>query len=127
MPGGRVALGFLPKTHMDRMNMPADIFTPREPDEVIAALRDAGFEDTELRSPSTDAACLVATAPDGGLWDFAVICQTGCGRRLAEVADVRRFASTSLTKTETGRYARDRAAGPLPRDGPPRSTPLIID
>ncbi|WP_352534706.1 MULTISPECIES: methyltransferase domain-containing protein [unclassified Mesorhizobium] len=41
-PGGRVVLGFLPKAHMDRMNMPADIFTPREPDEVIAALRDAG-------------------------------------------------------------------------------------
>ncbi|MGX8008902.1 class I SAM-dependent methyltransferase [Mesorhizobium sp. ORM8.1] len=32
----RVVLGFLPKAHMDRMNMPPDIFTPREPHEVIA-------------------------------------------------------------------------------------------
>ncbi|MES0092155.1 class I SAM-dependent methyltransferase [Mesorhizobium sp. M0030] len=60
-PGGRVVLGFLPKAHMDRMNMPADIFTPREPDEVIAALRDAGFSDPEVRRPSTETAWLVVT------------------------------------------------------------------
>ncbi|ESY27712.1 class I SAM-dependent methyltransferase [Mesorhizobium sp. LNJC391B00] len=60
-PGGRVVLGFLPKAHMDRMNMPADIFTPREPDEVIAALRDVGFSDPELRRPSTETAWLVVT------------------------------------------------------------------
>jgi ubiquinone/menaquinone biosynthesis C-methylase UbiE len=60
-PGGRVVLGFLPKAHMDRMNMPADIFTPREPDEVVAALQDAGFSDTEVRRPSRETAWLVAT------------------------------------------------------------------
>jgi ubiquinone/menaquinone biosynthesis C-methylase UbiE len=60
-PGGRLVLGFLPKAHMDRMNMPADIFTPREPDEVIAALQDAGFSNTEVRRPSTETSWIVAT------------------------------------------------------------------
>jgi SAM-dependent methyltransferase len=60
-PGGRIVLGFLPRAHMDRMNMPADIFTPREPDDVIAALRDAGFSDTEVRRPNLETAWLVAT------------------------------------------------------------------
>ncbi|QPC94735.1 class I SAM-dependent methyltransferase [Mesorhizobium sp. INR15] len=64
-PGGRVVLGFLPKVHMDRMNMPGDIFTPREPDEVIAALQDAGFGDTEIRRPSLETAWLVATGVRG--------------------------------------------------------------
>ena len=48
-PGGRVVLGFLPKVHMDRMNMPPDIFTPRTPDDVLGALTVAGFSDPELR------------------------------------------------------------------------------
>jgi ubiquinone/menaquinone biosynthesis C-methylase UbiE len=69
MPGGRVVLGFLPKAHMDRMNMPADIFTPREPDEVIAALQDAGFSDTELRRPSPETAWLVATGVKRSRYD----------------------------------------------------------
>jgi ubiquinone/menaquinone biosynthesis C-methylase UbiE len=60
-PGGRVVLGFLPKAHMDRMNMPPDIFTPREPDDVLAALRDAGFVDAELRRPAGGSAWVVAT------------------------------------------------------------------
>jgi ubiquinone/menaquinone biosynthesis C-methylase UbiE len=60
-PGGRVVLGFLPKTRMDRMKMPADIFTPRAPDDVIAALQDAGFSETELRRPTPETAWLVAT------------------------------------------------------------------
>ena len=60
-PGGRVVLGFLPKAHMDRMNMPPDIFTPREPDDVLAALRDAGFIDAELRKPTGGSAWAVAT------------------------------------------------------------------
>ncbi|TPI18369.1 class I SAM-dependent methyltransferase [Mesorhizobium sp. B4-1-1] len=59
--GGRVMLGFLPKAHMDRMNMPADIFTPREPDEVIAVLQDARFSDIEMRRPGPETAWLVAT------------------------------------------------------------------
>lgn len=37
-----MVLGFLPKAHMDRMNMPAEIFTPREPDEVIAPCKMPG-------------------------------------------------------------------------------------
>lgn len=54
-------LGLLPKVHTDRINMPADIFTAREPDEVIAALQDAGFSDTEVLRPSSETAWLVAT------------------------------------------------------------------
>ncbi|WP_353005220.1 methyltransferase domain-containing protein [Mesorhizobium sp. M0761] len=60
-PGGRVVLGFLPKALMDRMNMPADIFTPREPMRSFAALRDAGFSDPEVPRPSTETAWLVVT------------------------------------------------------------------
>ncbi|MGI8548964.1 MAG: class I SAM-dependent methyltransferase [Gemmatimonadaceae bacterium] len=43
VPGGRVAIGFLPKVHMDRMGMPPEIFTTRTPDEVSAALEFQGF------------------------------------------------------------------------------------
>ena len=60
-PGGRTVLGFLPKAHMDRMKMPPDIFTPREPDEVLVALREAGFSDTELRTPAQRSKWVVAT------------------------------------------------------------------
>jgi ubiquinone/menaquinone biosynthesis C-methylase UbiE len=60
-PGGQVVLGFLPKAHMDRMNMPIDIFTPREPSEVIAALQEAGFSDVEVRRHTSETAWLVAT------------------------------------------------------------------
>jgi hypothetical protein len=37
--GGRVVIGFLPKDGMARLNMPADIFTLRAPEDVIAALK----------------------------------------------------------------------------------------
>jgi hypothetical protein len=55
-------MGFLPKAHMDRMKMPAEIFTTREADEVIAALQEAGFSDTEVRRPSPETTWLVVTA-----------------------------------------------------------------
>ena len=58
---GRVALGFVPKSRMDRMNMPADIFTPREPEHVLAALKGAGFGDAEVRQPGSDPGWVVAT------------------------------------------------------------------
>jgi arsenite methyltransferase len=41
-PGGRVVVGFVPKERMERMGMPVDIFTARDPDDVIAALGKAG-------------------------------------------------------------------------------------
>jgi SAM-dependent methyltransferase len=53
-PGGRLALGFLPKERMDRMNMPIDIFTPRAPAEVVEALRNAGFKSAEVTRPRPD-------------------------------------------------------------------------
>ncbi|AZO14727.1 class I SAM-dependent methyltransferase [Mesorhizobium sp. M2A.F.Ca.ET.043.05.1.1] len=60
-PGGRVVLGFLPKRHMDRMNMPADIFTPREPDDIVAALKATGFREIEVRTPNSETTWAVAT------------------------------------------------------------------
>lgn len=51
-PGGRLVIGFVPKARMDRMNMPPDIFTPREPEELATALRNAGFVGVEIRAPN---------------------------------------------------------------------------
>jgi SAM-dependent methyltransferase len=50
-PGGRVVVGFLPKERMDRMNFPADIFTSRAPEDVVAALAGSGFEQVRLERP----------------------------------------------------------------------------
>jgi hypothetical protein len=50
--------------------MPADIFTQREPDEVLAALQDAGFDDTEVRRPNRDTPRLVATGLRKWLSEF---------------------------------------------------------
>jgi len=53
VPGGRAVIGFLPKMHMDRLGVPLDIFTPRTPDEVIAALTRAGFREVRAEQPSS--------------------------------------------------------------------------
>ena len=50
-PGGRAAVGFLPKPHMDRMGMPRDIFTTRALEDVVAALESAGFVDICVERP----------------------------------------------------------------------------
>jgi ubiquinone/menaquinone biosynthesis C-methylase UbiE len=42
-PNGRVAVGFLPKQYMDRMGMPPDVFTSRNPEEIACALSNVGF------------------------------------------------------------------------------------
>ncbi len=52
--GGRVAVGFLPKERMARLNMPADIFTLRAPEDVIAALQTCGFRDIRVERPQPD-------------------------------------------------------------------------
>ena len=62
--GGRVVLGFVPKSRMDRMNMPPDIFAPREPDDVANALSSAGFGAVEVRKPRGDSGWMTAT----GVW-----------------------------------------------------------
>ena len=52
--GGRVVVGFLPKDRMARLNMPADIFTLRAPEDVIAALKKCGFGDIRVERPQPD-------------------------------------------------------------------------
>ncbi len=46
------------------MNMPADIFTPREPHDVATALANAGFDAVEVRKPRGDFGWMAAT----GVW-----------------------------------------------------------
>lgn len=60
-PGGKVAIGFVPKVRMDRMNMPPDIFTPQPPDQIAQALRSAGFRDVQIRAPRGPDRAMVAT------------------------------------------------------------------
>ena len=51
-PGGRLVVGFLPKDRMERLGVPADIFTPRSPEDIIAALRKSGFKDMRVERPA---------------------------------------------------------------------------
>ena len=53
-PGGRVAVGFLPKERMDRIGFPPDIFTPRAPDAVLASLTKSGFSKLRVTRPAPD-------------------------------------------------------------------------
>jgi arsenite methyltransferase len=53
-PDGRVAVGFLPKERMDRIGFPSDIFTPRAPDAVVAALAKSGFSNVRVERPAPD-------------------------------------------------------------------------
>ena len=49
--GGRLVVGFLPKDRMDRLGHPADIFTSRTPEQVIAALGLCGFTQVHIQRP----------------------------------------------------------------------------
>ena len=60
--GGMLAIGFLPKEHMDRMKMPTDIFTTRAPSDILAALRTCGFDDIRVVRPSPSVAWCVVRA-----------------------------------------------------------------
>ena len=61
-PGGRVAVGFLPKQWMDRLGHPADIFTSRTPEEIVAALSVAGFRQVHVQHPEPTTRWKVAVA-----------------------------------------------------------------
>jgi SAM-dependent methyltransferase len=61
-PGGRAVIGFAPKAWMEKQNFPADIFTPRAPEEVVAALSKAGFRDVRVEGPKNGPAWLAAVA-----------------------------------------------------------------
>ena len=61
-PGGRVVVGFLPKEWMDRLGVPADIFTPRVPEDVIAAMNKVGFKGVRVERPHASTAWNVIVA-----------------------------------------------------------------
>mgnify|MGYP000037537234 FL=1 len=50
-PGGLLAVGFVPREHMETMGMPPDIFTTRTPGELREAAADAGFSVDICQSP----------------------------------------------------------------------------
>ena len=49
---GRLVVGFLPKDRMKRLGVPKDIFTLREPAEVVSALTSAGFKNVRIERPA---------------------------------------------------------------------------
>jgi arsenite methyltransferase len=59
---GILVVGFLPKERMDRMGMPADIFTGRTPEEMAAALAAAGFAKVRVEKPLTETGWLIIVA-----------------------------------------------------------------
>lgn len=64
-PGGRLAVGFLPKEFMDRMNMPTDIFTTRTPEDVTSAMNKAGFANVRIERPDPATPWAVAIGERG--------------------------------------------------------------
>jgi arsenite methyltransferase len=50
-PGGRLVVGFLPKEWMSPPAFPGDIFTGRATEEVVDALKNAGFKSPEIKRP----------------------------------------------------------------------------
>jgi arsenite methyltransferase len=67
-PSDRVLeIGFLPREHMDRMNMPTDIFTARAPEDVIATLKAAGFRNGRAERPDPSTPWNVIVAERWGL------------------------------------------------------------
>lgn len=62
VPGGRVVVGFLPKERMDRMGMPADIFTSRALEDVAAALEKQGFVEVLVTRPQPTTLWVVIVA-----------------------------------------------------------------
>ena len=63
--GGRAVIGFLPREHMGRMGMPADIFTTRTPEEVVEALDRAEFSEVRVARPAPSTAWVVIVATRG--------------------------------------------------------------
>jgi arsenite methyltransferase len=61
-PGGRLVVGFLPKEWMDQLGHPADIFTPRTPNDVVRALTASGFDSVRIERPDPTTKWNVAVA-----------------------------------------------------------------
>jgi SAM-dependent methyltransferase len=53
VPGGRLVIGFYPKEQMERMRLPADIFTFRALPDLLAALGRAGFGAADVTQPNS--------------------------------------------------------------------------
>jgi ubiquinone/menaquinone biosynthesis C-methylase UbiE len=61
-PGGRAVIGFVTREKMEAMRLPADIFTPRDPDDVVESLRRCGFNRVRLERPRPTTPWVVAVA-----------------------------------------------------------------
>lgn len=64
-PGGRAVVGFVPKDRMDRMGVPADIFMPRTPEEIVSSMNRTGFRDVQTVRAPTSASRVVAVGIRG--------------------------------------------------------------
>jgi ubiquinone/menaquinone biosynthesis C-methylase UbiE len=59
---GLLVVGFLPKDRMDRMGMPADIFTSRTREQMVAAIESAGFANVRVEKPQANTAWMILVA-----------------------------------------------------------------
>jgi len=62
-PGATFVVAFTPRTTMESFGVARDVFTLRDPEEVQAALDDAGFAPSEVRAgvgPNGEFVCVVA-------------------------------------------------------------------
>lgn len=51
-PGGRAAIGFLPKERMERVGFPSGIFMPHSADDVVASAEKMGFATVRVTRPA---------------------------------------------------------------------------
>jgi arsenite methyltransferase len=61
-PGGHLVMGFLPKEWMDRLKLPADIFTSQTSAGVVTAIQEAGFRVIRIAKPQPATAWVVIVA-----------------------------------------------------------------
>jgi arsenite methyltransferase len=61
-PGGRAVIGFMPKEHMIRKNMPTDIFTLRTENDITSAIKKSQFSEVRVERPDAASPWAVVVA-----------------------------------------------------------------
>jgi hypothetical protein len=61
-PGGRAVIGFMPKEHMTRKNMPTDIFTLRTENDITSAIKKSQFSEVHVERPNAASPWAVVVA-----------------------------------------------------------------